>query len=176
MTRPEPGPIALRAAQDALKPSVLAVREQGGNNRGLWVERFLRCIGLAPGNPWCVAWCQWRLREAAEALNAALPTWWTRTGSVYKAGNSLWRTAAERQLLIPGQQRGSVRVGDLALLAWSKPYPSHVGIVVGFWADGVIVVEGNTNGDGSAEGDGVYKKHRHWSEIGANGAFVRLPF
>ena len=39
----------------AAATSFEGLREEGGNNRGLMIERFLRGVGLHEGQPWCAA-------------------------------------------------------------------------------------------------------------------------
>jgi hypothetical protein len=41
----------------------VGVKEQG-NNGGYWVTRFLRSVGLKPGNPWCAAFVSFCLDSA----------------------------------------------------------------------------------------------------------------
>jgi hypothetical protein len=49
----------------------------------------------------------------------------------------------------------------------------HVGFVESFRPDGLLVtVEGNTNPEGSREGDGVYRRTRRREEV--NRGFLRL--
>ena len=63
-------PIALRAAADAL--ANVGVTEEG-ENRGKWVETYLRTVGLPPGSPWCAAFVRFRFEQAAAALKLPLP-------------------------------------------------------------------------------------------------------
>lgn len=48
-----PGLLALRAADKA--EANVGVTEQGGENRGAAVEKYLAAVGLPPGQPWCAA-------------------------------------------------------------------------------------------------------------------------
>src|SRR5215813_7754666 len=71
MNLPLPGPIALRAAEDA--EANVGVKEAGGDNHGKFVEVYLRSVGLGPGAPWCAAFVHYRLQEAARELGLELP-------------------------------------------------------------------------------------------------------
>lgn len=171
----KPGPIALRAMADALANT--GVREQG-DNAGKYVEIYLASVGLEAGNPWCAAWVYYRIKAASEALKLPMPAVpksgytpdWARWGKTHK----LWMDVG------PDAQ---VEPGDLALFyKASKGRIGHIGIVTGVVRSanaerkGVTTVEGNTDGDGSAEGDGVYAKERRFGDLGKYGGFVRLPF
>jgi LysM repeat protein len=51
-----------------------------------------------------------------------------------------------------------------AQIFFGKGGGSHVGLVVGYDSTYVYTIEGNTNSNGSAEGDGVYRKTRRRSD------------
>lgn len=183
---PEPGAVAKRIAEDALTPEVLAVRETPGkNNFGKWIRVMLASVGLAEGNPWCLAFVNLRIEKAAAALGVKLPSDYPDTGYTPTFAN--W--AKKRGWWIPvadARARPSlVKRGDLVFFygtVGAVRRIRHVGIVIkpmkNSYGDtlGVISVEGNTGPDGGRDGDGVYLKHRDWSELGALGGFVRLPF
>jgi hypothetical protein len=58
--------------------------------------------------------------------------------------------------------KDNIRRGDILVFTFS-----HIGIAVGdIGKDGIVqTIEGNTNAEGSREGDGVYRKRRHASKI-----------
>ena len=178
VTLPLPGPIAKKAAIDAL--ANVGVTEQGGNNRGRYVETYLAAVDLDPGDPWCAAFVRFRFEQAAKALKLTLPRSFPDSG--YCPDFSGW--GKNRKLWLPvssDESRDEVSVGDLCLFYFaSKKRVAHIGIVVEVHPWGVWTVEGNTGpeaGDGvNRDGDGVYKKRRDWSELGSMGGFVRCPF
>lgn len=171
-----PGPIALRAAKDAL--ANVGVTEEGGENRGKYVEIYLASVGLGPGNPWCAAFVFYRLQQAAKAVGAVMSPKPPKSG--YCPDWKSW--AKSNGLWIPVDSDIKVLPGDVALFYFaSKERVAHAGIVVERKASGgVLTVEGNTGpekgGEVNRDGDGVYKKDRDWHEFGAYGGFVRLPF
>lgn len=128
------------------------VREQGGNNRGLFVERFQRTIGPAEGEPWCVSFVQYCLSEVDKLAGSThqLP----RT----EASQFLWTSA-------PIELRSDVpTIG--AVIVWRKaPGVGHAGIVTAMIGDGVHTVEGNTGVGDQREGDGVALKRREKGQI-----------
>lgn len=177
---PPPGPIARRAAADAL--ANVGVQEEGGNNRGKFVELYQKSVGIPPGSPWCAAFLRFRL-EAADARIEPndLPPSFPDSG--WCPDYSAW--GRKMGLLTPvslaRESPSRVAVGDLALFWFSTlKRHAHIGIVVEVHSWGVVTVEGNTGPESGAgvdrDGDGVFRKERDWSELGSMGAFVRLPF
>jgi hypothetical protein len=176
-----PGPISRRAAQDAKAREVLSVREDG-SNRGTFVEVYLKAVGLAPGNPWCMAFIVLRLIKAAVAIGSVFPKEVPKTGSTvlfsdYGKKKGFWIRRADLEL-----GRASLQPGDIVFYFFpSKGRIAHTGIVVDL-ADNknFFTVEGNTSGgindDVDRDGQGVYMKLRTLSSLGLWGGAVRLPF
>lgn len=119
-----------------------------GRNTSGWdnIQKYSEQVpGLAwsDGQPWCatfVSWC------AMTSGNAAL---YPRTASCVEGVS--WFKSEGRFSEYPA-------IG--AQVFYGPGGGSHTGLVVGFDADNVYTVEGNTNDNGSAEGDGVYRKTR----------------
>lgn len=91
--------------------------------------------------PWCatfVSWC---------AMKAGLTSYFPRTASVVTAMN--WWKGKHQFHEYPA-------VGAQVIYGGGE----HTGIVYRYDADYIYTVEGNTNTNGSAEGDGVYRKKR----------------
>jgi len=180
-TATRPGPISRRAAQDAKAKEVLSVREDG-SNRGTFVEVYLKAVGLAPGNPWCMAFIVLRLIKAAAALGSVFPREIPKTGSTvlfsdYGKRRGFWIRRADLEL-----GRASLQPGDIVFYFFpSKGRIAHTGIVVDL-ADNksFFTVEGNTSGgindSVDRDGQGVYMKLRTLSSLGLWGGAVRLPF
>lgn len=146
--------LAARARQIAVAHATARVREVG-RNRGPEVDRFLtRGGGLDPEGhayPWCAAFACCCYFDAADELGIAWP--FPPCASVGK----LWSKANRFFTRVPMQDAIALHLSD-PKDTWS---PGHVGIVIGFSRDGSVEsVEGNTNGDGSRDGDGVYIKTR----------------
>ena len=173
-------PIALRAAADAL--ANVGVTEEGGENRGKWVEIYQRATGNKPGDPWCASFVRYRFEAAARALGLTLPpampdSGWSPAYWGWAQGAGIWLPVQAAQL-----EPHQVRAGDLACFWFAaKGRIAHIGIVVEpgkTW--GAVTVEGNTGPERgeevNREGDGVYRKLRDWSELGARGGFVRINF
>lgn len=140
----------------------VGVRENGGNNRGERVELYQRSTWLPVGAwPWCAAfvcWCCQRLKEAA--MGQLL---WTRPQTAGAWDFERWAQDEKPHgvRLYRPEAVTQIRRGDILVYRFS-----HIGIAVGAEKNGMIAtVEGNTNGDGSREGDGVYRKLRARSVV-----------
>lgn len=99
-------------------------------------------LAWAQGQPWCAVFVYWL------ALKSGLAAYYPETASVPVAAS--WFKQRGRWSEYPA-------IGAQAIFG----HYAHTGFVVDFDDTFVWTVEGNTNTNGSAEGDGVYlKKHR----------------
>jgi GH25 family lysozyme M1 (1,4-beta-N-acetylmuramidase) len=101
-------------------------------------------LAWSDGQPWCsvfVSWC---------AMRAGLEALYPRTASCDTAGAWYRQRHAFSEYPAIGAQVFYGTTHDL----------NHTGIVIDFDADTITTIEGNTNADGSREGDGVYRKTR----------------
>lgn len=144
--------------------SQLGVKEIPGHpNTGPDVEKYQSATWLAPGPwPWCAAFVAWCLREWLKAPDVArafglispaqVEQWRFRSARAFDV--EPWGTAHGMKVLPEDEL---AKVGDIITFDFS-----HIGIVS---ADEILnaplrTIEGNTNGAGSREGDGVYRKMR----------------
>jgi hypothetical protein len=134
------------------------VKEQGGNNKGQEVERFLRLQGGHAGQPWCMAFAASVYELACRIL-----------GEPHAVEGNLSCGALKTQATKAGRLRllREAQVGDFVLLEHADGAPFHVGVCAApLDESGVItLIEGNTNDAGSAEGEGVFKKQRRAANI-----------
>jgi len=100
-------------------------------------------LGWSQGMAWCATWASWVPLEAGAA--ALFP----RTASC-ATGVKWFRDR--------GQFSEYPRVGSQ--IFFGAGGSTHTGLVESFTADTVTSIEGNTNTDGSAEGNGVYRQTR----------------
>jgi hypothetical protein len=131
------------------------VKEEGVN-RGAWVTKFLGYCGLGPGFPWCAAFVTFCLKEAG-----------------YKGGYPIC-LAAVRNWAAWAKKKGKLtknpRRGDLGF--WlNSDGTGHIFFIVDADRGYVETLEGNTDADGSREGDGAYRKKRL---ISSKMQFIRL--
>ena len=132
----------------------LEVREATGNNDGYWVEKFLASSGLGKGYAWCAAYQSYIHKETGlKSPKSARVVDWFKT-PVWERRNNSYQ---------PEAQAGMVG----ALYYPSLKRYGHILLIVGQDKNNYYTIEGNTNGMGSREGDGVYKKIRSKSSISA---------
>jgi hypothetical protein len=139
---PSVGTAALAWAQGELERGV---REVGGNNRGPDVEAYLAAVDLPAGEPWCCAFVVTGIMNGAGALG--VPCTCPSTGSCLH----LWARATNARVKVP-------QAGDVYVLQHS-PSTGHVGFVETVSESGQVLTEisGNTNREGSREGDSVWR-------------------
>ena len=123
----------------------IGVREKTGNNDGVRVEAYLSSVRLKKGQPWCAAFLSWVY--AQEGLLKPRSGW----SPDLLPYSRLTRSA------LPGNILG-IYFPALKRIA-------HVGLIIKLDGDLVTSIEGNTNVNGSREGDGVYTKIRHIKTI-----------
>lgn len=99
--------------------------------------------------PWCAAFVAYCVEEAARVHWGMLTSPCALSPSVAELVRNLTRAHVPR---VPMPRRGDV--------VTFLPHFSHCGIVAGVLRGAVHTIEGNTNGDGVRDGDGVYTKIR----------------
>lgn len=147
--------------------------KESGTNSGAKIREYQACTALRPAAwPWCAAFVCWVIDqwlddpEAVKWLNlkTVVPEKWRpRTALAY--GFLKWaEDRPSTTLIFPDNAKA--KAGDIVVYDFS-----HVGIVIRDLGSKIVTVEGNTNGAGSREGDGVYQKTRNKS-IARN--FIRI--
>lgn len=139
--------------------SQVGIRETPANsNRGADVEKYLASIGLGGGYAWCMAFVYWCIKEAAKELNLPHP--------LYKTGGVLMQWSQRPQLRTQNPAPGYIFIID------HGRGRGHAGIVETVTDAAINTIEGNSNIEGSREGDGVYRRTRELSSI--NKGYLRL--
>ncbi|TKC59232.1 peptidoglycan-binding protein [Pedobacter hiemivivus] len=129
----------------AIAQSQVGVKEAKGNNDGVEVEAYLAVADLKKGEPWCAAFLSWVFKQAGHHQ--------PRTG---------WSPALfpeDRKVKTPSP---GLVFGIYFLTLKRIAHCVIVERVKGSWVTGI---EGNTNLNGSRDGDGVYRKLRHVKTI-----------
>lgn len=125
----------------------VGVLEVGGNNRGSRIGEYLAATGLGQGYAYCAAFICWGFDQCdvPNPHSAWSPTV-AMYNVVYTRGDE--HLPANNGLLVAGLYYKTLgRIG-------------HVLKIVEFRDGEAITIEGNTNGAGSREGDGVHRKVR----------------
>ena len=148
-------PLGRKAVECALRS--VGVHEEGGDNHGKYVAQYLESVDLPEGNPWCAAFVFYKVRQAAEELGVDFSL--RKTGSVQKMVD--W--AKENATL-----RRDPEVGNAIAIFFPKLNRyAHIGLITkvekGPKFTTVETVEGNSNNDGSRNGNAVVKRRRKWN-------------
>ncbi len=159
--------VAKSKAPSALLKKVLAVAsgEVGtmevppGSNRGPKVDVYVTTTGLDPAGqfPWCMCFVYFCFDAASTSLGTANPCF--KTAGVLDEWNGAARVASARRIL-PAEAQGQpslVVPGTLFLLRTSAS-TGHTGIIESVRGNQLTTIEGNTNGGGSREGIGVFRR------------------
>lgn len=139
----------------------IGVREtrKNGSDR---ISTYQSCTWLPVGPwPWCAAFVDFCIARAVDEFGIVtfkIP----KTAAAWDFEN--WCRSVDNTVKLKKTKPGiqSVSRGDVVIFTFS-----HVGIATSGtnMAGMVSTVEGNTNSQGSREGDGVYRKVRHISKI-----------
>ena len=141
---------AVRQKLRATYTQEIGVREATKHNDGKRVEAYLHYCGLPKGYAWCAAFVSWCYGQAGmdKPRNAQASALFPKERIIWKRGEHL-------------KNQPTPQPGDLAGFYYPEHHRiAHVGFVDSFTTKYVYTVEGNTNDNGSREGDGVYRKKR----------------
>ena len=122
--------LAKRVIDDAT--AVLGVHEDGDSNSGVYVDQYLKFVGLTAGNPWCCAFAVFRVHKAAGelGLSSRLP----KTGS----SSALCRWYREQGLLLAAPTPGCI-----GMVRGGPTGHCHTFIVVDVRDGDVLGIDGN---------------------------------
>jgi CHAP domain len=135
-----------------------------GHNKGYFVERFQKAVdGKAQGEPWCLAFSFFCVKEVDRIYNVILP--------VIGSKHDLFESEHCQTTFNKSKAKWLSKPQEGAFMFWAH-WPNgklsssgHVGIVTKVLSpDTVQTVEGNTGpgaGEVVREGDGVYLKTRN---------------
>lgn len=143
------------------RPYELIIKTQA--NSGPWVRSYLDGY---EGDIWywCAGFVQAIVDQAASHLNKSFKTLMPLTYSCDTMGS----TASQKKLLIKNKDIKNnpslVKPGDIFLLQKSALDWYHTGIITEVHEDYFETIEGNTNTDGSHNGNGVYKRTRNFQK------------
>jgi hypothetical protein len=130
-------------------------------NKGPMVDRYLQSVGVNIPAPWCAAFVSYNLQrfDIPNPRSAWSPDYARPRDAIYLSKKFSWNP-------LPGD-----------VVTYYYPNLKRVGHV-GFYcrkdlSGYLITIEGNTNGGGSREGDGVYKKKRELSKVYAITRYIK---
>ena len=141
--------------------SLLYIRERTGNNDHPMIDKMFDYLGLPHNLSWCLAFCLWCVHMAVNPMPypkiARCSTFWELT----QADEWKYRTFDAEDVAwgIEKVKPGDIMIFSSAKVAGRKNWNGHAAVVelpvtLRLWAS----IQGNTNGAGSREGNGVYRK------------------
>jgi len=128
----------------------IGTTEATGHNDGPVVDEILDSVGLkGSGAPWCAAFVVWvGDKTFTRPLNPYPRTAWS-PAMLYRP---TWDRARRGAPLKPADVFG-IWFNSMGRVA-------HTGLVEKNDGEWLLTIEGNTNGGGSRDGDGVYRRRR----------------
>jgi hypothetical protein len=137
------------------------IREDGGNNRGAMIRRYLGNLEppMKEGAPWCAAFVQFCADVAARGRGVSNPLDAVKLEAFVQSYYDEFRVDVLGPRVLP-------EPGDLVLFKFNGSERwNHIGLVSQPPVGSVfITVEGNTGDVSQRDGDGVYKKPRDSSK------------
>lgn len=151
---------------DFAKEVVAIMRTQVGvmenpmnSNSGNEVREYQKATHLSgTGWAWCAAFVCWCFQKVADSKKVPYSFKLPKTAGAYDFANWAKRNSEYIEVV---KDKNKILPGDLIIFNFS-----HIGISNGVVKNGRLdTIEGNTDGKGSREGGGVYKKSRALSII-----------
>lgn len=155
----------------ALARKYLGKQELIGPNEGAVISAMKQFLGVeAKGVSWCAIFVAWILCRAHGLTEKALRFMLGFASPWYSESTRDWYAQAVKAAMLTDDPEP----GDVFILLDGHGVPHHTGFVTTkLDADGRFgTIEGNTNDDGSNNGDGVYIRKRN-ARSGV--AFIRIP-
>ena len=142
----------------------LGVREVTSNSSPM-IDQYLKHVGFDYPVPWCAAFVSWNLHQVGvDNPSSAWSPSFARDKDVIWFGKH-------------GFKKGysAAKCGDCVTFYYSRlGRVGHVGFYIKSDKSGYfITIEGNTNGGGSREGDGVYMKKRDPRKVYAISRYIK---
>lgn len=128
------------------------LHESGGNNRGPYIDVWLKAIGVPLGSSWCMAFVQAMIKEVEKESGVK--------SRIHRSAGCLdvWNNSPK------DMRDANPQPGDIIIWRHGQTYQGHTGIVIKrIDTHSVQTIEGNTgpvNTHVDPNGDGVYVKTR----------------
>lgn len=134
--------------------------KEAGTNNGKRVNEYQSADWLEGGGyAWCASFICWLVQQALAKHPMSFDR--PKTAGAWDFERWAKEQAGKGVKLFKPASETSILPGDIVVFRFS-----HIGLAVQEQRNGAVVtIEGNTNGAGSSEGDGVYKKSRSLSQI-----------
>lgn len=140
-------------------PFELVIKDQ--SNSGPWVRAYM---DNNEGTPWfwCMGFVQTIIDQAATQLGKDFRTLMPLTYSCDTVGTTGIAKGLLSRVATVRANPSVVKPGDIFLVQKTPNDWFHTGLITGVHGDLFDTIEGNTNTDGSSNGNGVYKRVRNF--------------
>lgn len=131
------------------------------SNSGPWVRSYM---DGQEGNPmyWCMGFVQTIIDQAASRLNKDFRTLMPLTYSCDTVGTTGLHKGLLKRFTEVRKKPAAIKPGDIFLVQKTPNDWIHTGLITAIHDDTFETIEGNTNTDGSSNGNGVYKRVRNF--------------
>lgn len=157
----EKKPVTIRDSLQKVFLSFVGVREATGRNDGAQVERFLRSVGLGKGYAWCSAFVFYCFMQVG--VHTTITAW---SPSAENKKNIIYKNGKFKREPLPGDV-GTLYYQSLGRIGHAFFYYKRHNDKM------YKSVEGNTNGEGSRDGDGVYIRIRAFRATNSISNWIR---
>jgi len=155
--------LVVNTAMQHLSNDPFELTIKGQSNSGPWVRSYMDGI---EGTPWfwCMGFVQTILDQAASRIGKDFRTLMPLSYSCDTVATSGIHKGILSRYSVVRNNPTLVKPGDIFLLQQSTFDWVHTGIITAVSGDLFETVEGNTNNDGSSNGNGVYKRIRNFQK------------
>jgi hypothetical protein len=140
-------------------PFELVINKQG--NSGPWVRAYMDGLEGTP-EFWCMGFVETIIDQACSLQDKSFKTLMPSTFSCDTIGTIGLQKGLLTRFTAVRSNPAVVKPGDIFLLQQTPHDWIHTGIITAIHADTFDTIEGNTNTDGSSNGNGVYKRVRNF--------------
>ena len=130
----------------------VGIKEATGNNDGKRVEEYLRTTNLGKGFSWCASFVKWAFLKCG--IKTPITAW---SPTAHNSKNIVYFKNRFEQEPKPGDVFTIYSINQKRIV--------HTGFFYNFYNSRIYeTIEGNTNNNGSSNGDGVYKRKRSYHQ------------
>jgi peptidoglycan hydrolase-like protein with peptidoglycan-binding domain len=135
----------------------------GQSNCGPWVRAYMDGLEGTP-QFWCMGFVQTIIDQACSQLNKDFRILMPVTFSCDTIGTTGLRKGLLSRFSVVRNNPQLVKPGDIFLLQKTPNDWMHTGLITAIHEETFDTIEGNTNTDGSSNGNGVYKRVRNFRQ------------
>lgn len=153
--------IVVNTAMQHLNNAPFELTIKGQSNSGPWVRAYMDGM---EGTPWfwCMGFVQAIFDQAASQLGKDFRKLMPLSYSCDTVATSAIQKGILSRYTAVRNNPAVVKPGDIFLLEKTTNDWEHTGIITAIHGDIFETIEGNTNNDGSSNGNGVYKRVRNY--------------